>query len=519
MAIIFIDGFGKYGPPAASATLQLAPGPTLNFANAARGHWLASVAAGNNGEIFIGPPIAPPEAGSLCIIPSTNSGAHTAKKTLPNYANAIGGVRFVANRFAANPSPIIQFLDNDTVQASIAIDSSGHILVQSASGPTIATSSSAIAQGAAHFLEWNFQMLASATWSLYLDGNLLLSGSAANFHGSANNFYNIFSLQNYGAQGTAAQMQFGTLYIDDGTGTPLLTNPIVETSLMTGDSAVTFTPQAYTVGYWNPLGTTWVAPAANTLFLRKFTTPAAGVTLNSVACVPLVTNGAANFKSVLYSDSAGSPNALLATGAQVTGSVAGVPLVSAFGAGQVLAGATTYWIGFITDTSVIQSLSDDLLSGVSKANTYASGAPNPAGAVTTAQSSWMLWGNCNALASNFSEVSEQAPLGLWGDYSYVSSRVVNNEDLYNVAALAGAPLTVYAVQVSGFMKNSAAGTRSLTLNTKSGAFDSPGSLAAAVPNNAVYQWFSSVWLADPNTSAAWTAANLNAAKAGYMITV
>ncbi len=190
-----------------------------------------------------------------------------------------------------------------------------------------------------------------------------------------------------------------------------------------------------------------------------------------------------------------------------------------FGAGQALTGGTSYWIGYITDTSVTMMVESTATTvGWEKTNTYASGAPNPAGTATNASfTSLAIWGAMSGIANNWRDISNNPAFGYAGDYSYVTDNVVGHEDLYGVAALSTAPTTIYAVKVSAYMKDSAAGARTVTINTKSSTTDSAGTNAGFTPAT-TYGWFSSYWLTDPNTSAAWTSSGLNAALMGFKIT-
>lgn len=517
MTIVFTEGFDKYGPNASSYTIASPAQSAATFLQRVGGDWTSIL-----GPItpFIGPALSS-SGGAFVQQQFTSNVLGGISKTLAgNYATAIGGFRFNVFGFATSGvNTICRFLDGATLQASIGIDTSGRITISDRVDTLIASSVASVALNSTHYLEWSIAMSNSATWTLYLDGVSILTGTAANFHGSANNYYNVLGLHTKGGAGTlSVGIVYDDLYIDDGAGAVLLTNPIVETHFPTSDSAVQFAPGAFSIGFWNMLGSANNAPGANQLFLRKVTAPAGGMTLNSVTCVPEATSAGANLKAVLYADSAGSPAALIATGAQVTGTTAGAALTSAFGSGQALTAATSYWIGFITDTSVTLGESDIATTSWLKTNTYASGAPNPAGTATsTTAANWCIWGTGTGTTTNNIEVASQAALGMWGDFSYVFDSVVGHEDLYGFAPLISVPNTIHAVCVKALLKNSAAGTRTVTLNTKSGATDSAGSNAGITPAM-TYGWFGSLWAVDPNTSAAWTGSGVNAATSGFKIT-
>jgi len=308
-------------------------------------------------------------------------------------------------------------------------------------------------------------------------------------------------------------VSYDDLYLDDGTGSILGTNPVVETHTETSDSQAQFSVGASVFGAWVNYSNSTNAPGANQLFFRAFT-PSANGNLASVSTIPAATSAGANFKAVVYADSSNKPGSLLATGNQVTGTTSGSVLTSTFTSPPALTAGTQYWIGFITDTSVALQLSDNSTAGQRAANTYTSGAPATAPTMTTGQSDWILWGNLTGVTSHTYEVTQNAPLGYLGDYSYVQSNTVGQEDLFNVAALVSNPSQIYTVAVKGFLRDSDAGSRTVTLQTKSGGVDSGGT---AFTPSTTYQWFGSYWATDPNGNTAWTVNNLNNALDGYKI--
>jgi hypothetical protein len=156
--------------------------------------------------------------------------------------------------------------------------------------------------------------------------------------------------------------------------------------------------------------------------------------------------------------------------------------------------------------------SDGGLLGYRAANTYASGAPGTAPAMTSGQASWMLWGNVSGVSgANYAEVNQQPPPGA---LSYVFDATVNHEDLYNFGALSTTPAFIYAVAVKAYAQKSDAGAKTVSMRMKSGSTDSGGTATGQTPAT-TYGWLTSVFSTDPNTSAAWTGANLNAATAGF----
>jgi hypothetical protein len=170
------------------------------------------------------------------------------------------------------------------------------------------------------------------------------------------------------------------------------------------------------------------APPANSVILVPVT-PSDTMNLSQVSVMPAGSSAGAHFTGVVYEDTyqinqAGTayihiPTSLVATGAQVVGCTTGQPIVSAFGTNITLQEGSTYWIGFIMDTSVPLNQSSNGTLGVSMSNTYTNGPPNPfqtteltgvttggttVGSLESAynqnQPNWQLWGTMAVLTSS-----------------------------------------------------------------------------------------------------------------------
>lgn len=97
---------------------------------------------------------------------------------------------------------------------------------------------------------------------------------------------------------------------------------------------------------------------------------------------------------------------------------------------------------------------------------------------------------------------------------YVEAGGVGDEDLYALADLVRTTGTVYGVQVAAMAQKTDGGTRDLAVEVKSGGVTDDG--AAGVLTTTPDE-FTSLWIADPATSAAWTVAGVNAAQAGVKV--
>jgi hypothetical protein len=109
--------------------------------------------------------------------------------------------------------------------------------------------------------------------------------------------------------------------------------------------------------------------------------------------------------------------------------------------------------------------------------------------------------------SNYQAVDETAQDG---DTTYVESSTVGHKDTYAYTDLATSP-TIKGAMLLILAKKDDAGARSIALTCKSGATEDDGTTAALSTS---YVYYSKIWETDPDTAAAWTAANLNSAEFG-----
>jgi len=95
---------------------------------------------------------------------------------------------------------------------------------------------------------------------------------------------------------------------------------------------------------------------------------------------------------------------------------------------------------------------------------------------------------------------------------YVFDSTPGDADFYSIGSIASTPVTTFAVVTRGYMQKSDAGTRTAAVQLKSG-----GTTVASptlVLTTSGWQWAWRMDLTDPATSAAWTAAGVNAVNIG-----
>lgn len=502
MALIFMEGFDKYGGPnpvaAAVAALMSA------------GEW-TTVSATGTGAALVAPLSAAGQAFST-------SGAATAlSKTLPaSYARLIGGCRFsstLASAFNAG----VQFLDSGTAQCSITANTTlGTISLRNGAigGTALATSASSITASSVHYLEWDITFGNSAAYQVWLDGVSLFSGTG-DTTGSANNTANQFAI--IGAAASLTLFTVDDLYLFDSSGSTnnaaLLTSPRIETQLPSSDAAVQFAFGAAMLGASQARTTGSVSANANQLRLRSVV-PAVNCTLNAISFLAATASATVNLRPAVYSSVSGVPGSLLGSGSTTAGTAANTLKTMPLTGGIALNAGTQYFIGYMCDIvvasglAVYTSASDDFTAAAA----FASGAPGTAPAMANTLST-VIAGNVTASGANWFSAAQNP---VQGGLSYVADATAGHEDLYGYPALSAAPLAIYAVAVKASVAKSDAGAKTLSLRLKSGGTDSAGSAGALAPGTS-YGWLTSLYPADPATGTAWTAASLNAAQAGVRV--
>jgi len=499
MALIFCDGFDKYGGPNANT-----PGVAALLS---AGEWTTAQSA-----VTMNIVAGLSATGYALFYQGGVSTAAVSKTLAGSYSRLIGGVRFSTS--LGNTSGI-QFLDGATGQCGICINAAGTIAVRNAlynAGTILGTSTATISANSTHYLEWDIAFGNAANYQLWLDGVSILSGTG-DTTATANNSASGFSL----LASNGANVTFDDLYLFDTSGStnnaPLLTSPRIETQLPSSDAAVQFAFGAAMLGASQARATTSVSTAANQLRLRSVT-PAINCTLTAVSFLAATASATVNLRPVVYSSVSGVPGALLGSGSTTTGTTANTLKTMPLTSGVALSAGTQYFVGYMCDIAVTGGLaaytavSDDFTAVA----TFASGAPGTAPAMANTPST-VIAGNVTASGANWFSVAQNP---VQGGLSYVADATVGHEDLYGYPLLSATPLAIYAVAVKASVAKSDAGAKTLSLRLKSGGTDSAGSAGALAPGTS-YGWLTSLYPTDPATGTAWTAASLNAAQAGVRV--
>jgi hypothetical protein len=103
-----------------------------------------------------------------------------------------------------------------------------------------------------------------------------------------------------------------------------------------------------------------------------------------------------------------------------------------------------------------------------------------------------------------------------GDTTYVASSTAGHTDLYNMTAAASGATVIRAAKVIATARKADAGAQSLELLVKSGSTTDASSAFALTDG---YTEYNNTYLQNPDTTADWTVADLDALQSGFRIPV
>lgn len=515
MAEIFIDGFDKYGPVGVTS---LEPYIT--------GEWNLAL-VGYGGFFQIGKGLS--SSGFSVNLNGGETITSISKTLYSNMPRIIGGVRINVDLIGSHPAIMsgVSFVDANTLQCEIMIQpGTGFIQFIRYSGATshiVNTSSVSVRAHSSHYLEWDISIGGAGAYSIYLDSILILNGNAATNGGSGNNYINQFQLKARGAAGYQSQNTFyDDLYIFDTTGpynnAVLRSNPRIETQLPINDIQKQFVNNGTYLGNITP-GGSGVAVSSNKLILTK-KIPSVDMTIDTIVLSSGTTYGVDEFRAVLYSDLSGSPNSLLAQSNIITG-VSSTLFEFNLITSHNLIGGNPYWLGAMYKTNVIingsQSVTVNVDNAISNAviasYNFDSGAPAIAPSVISGQSSWLLYGICSNVSTNWITQSNNPGLG---DQSSISANIPGTEDLYGFPAITNNPTSIYTVGVKSLAKLTDTGNRTVDLRIKSNSVTNSGTITNQVLTTS-YGWIDSYFPVDPGTGNIWSESTINGSVSGIKL--
>lgn len=487
MSYIFGDSFDFY---AAIADAGQGYWDTAGAWSIATGRFTGSLAAGNG-------------LSSNTIMLGKSSGSNdTAHHIVVSFMQTVGLTGVVAGN-------CLTLLDGTTAQCSIVFRTDGAIVLQSGAvgGSTLATYSGAFSANVWSAFEIELTINnTTGVFKVRKDGATSDSFSSTSLNtrgGTSNNYANKLQVMT-GPLGSPllsqSQHRFDDLLWRSDATAPAWVGDVRAYQLMpTTDASTQFTRLSPIGQTPNPLST-FLSRNAGQGEMTFFTAAYTG-TISS-ATVSLNAGGTGNIKAAIY---AGDRATVLATSnATVNPSSANVTFT--FGTPLSVTRGTAYAIAFDQDFTVTYNITSTTNSGATFTTAYGSfPAAGPSLSVNNNAPVCTINITPTVNAELVADAQED------GTTSYVYDSTATHGDLYNVADFAATPASIVAVTTRGYGQKSDAGSRQGQVQLKSGA-TTVRTAALALATSFLWEYRTDT--VDPDTSAAWTAAAVNAAQIG-----
>lgn len=452
---------------------------------------------------------------------TTTSNSTQLSKTIPSGGTestlfAAFAFRFNGAFTGSTDNAGIQFLDSGTAQVTILFRSDGAIVVRSGSrsGTTIATFNAAFSANVwTHFQIKTVIHNTAGSVEIRLNGNTSDDFSATNINtrgGTSNNYATQVAVVTSSMSGVSNIFDDLMFYSSSGAAPNDWIGDIRATWLApTADTAqkqFTASPTSSTnFGTQAQSSTNTLSITAGQIRTSAIITTPVGGTLGK-ATVNFNAGFTGKAKVGLYDSdgTASAPGTLLATSNEVTNPVTGTNDFT-FASPPLLTINHQYYLALITDTNCTLKAGTAATS-YTQTQAYASGFPSTMAGASGSANQAVMFGTITATNSGcVQELIED------GATTYVFDSTAGHFDLYDFADLATTPAAIVGVNVRSFGAKSDAGARSGTVRVKSGATSQDGAtLALSTSFQNIPLWLPT----DPNTSAAWTAAAVNALQAG-----
>lgn len=424
--------------------------------------------------------------------------------------------RFNGAFSGTNQQAGIQFLDSGTAQVTIIFRADGAIVVRSggASGTVVATFTAAFSASVwTHFQIKTVINSTTGSVEIRLNGNTSDDFSATNINtrgGTSNNYATQVAVVTSAMSGVTNIIDDLLFYSSSGAAPNDWVGDIRATwQAPTADTAqkqFTASPASSSAfGVSTQSGSNTLSITAGQIRTTAILTTPVGGTLGK-ATVNFNAGFTGKAKVALYdSDGASSaPGTLLATSAEVTNPVTGTNDFT-FSSPPLLVMNHQYYLALITDTNCTLKAGAAATS-YTQTQAYASGFPATMSGASGSANQALMFGTITATNSGcVQELIED------GAATYVFDSTAGHFDLYDCADLASTPASIIGVNVRSFGAKSDAGARTATIRVKSGATSQDGAtLALSTSFQNMNLWLPT----DPNTSAAWTGAAINALQIG-----
>lgn len=409
----------------------------------------------------------------------------------------------------------LQLLDGTTAQCTVTFRSDGAITLTSgaSNGTVLATYTGAFSQNVWTAFEIEVT-INNSTGSI----NIRKNGSGSNDFsatslntrgGTSNNYANKLQVITGSSSGTFftanTQKIDDLLWRSDASSLAWVGDVRCYTRLPASDVSTQFSKSTGSTATTTPIVTSsTLNTSATRTHYSAFTAQFDG-TIGSIIC-PLNTGYTGNMKCTLFASSGTAPTTVLGSATPIVNPVTGNNTFT-FGTPVSVTRGTQYYVGFACD-----SASGIFAAGSASGNlgqffdvAYSS-FPTASPATTTSQAP-VIFSYVTTLAGNFALVDESQQDSAT---SYVQDATVSDTDWYSIGALSSTPASTVAVTTRGFCQKTDAGSRVGAVQLKS----SGSTVQASGALNTSWAWLWRTDTVDPATSAAWTAAAVNAAQIG-----
>lgn len=464
MAYIFGDGFDCYATPA----------------DALAGYWDSGI---NDPSMVAGR-----FAGSQALA-FANAGRNLVKSSGVNDAlhHVVMAVRDPNVLTGTSAMLYCQLSDGVTAQCSVVFRQDGVILLTSGgpTGTTLATTPVLVTAQSTWFA-FEIEVFISNTagyMNIRKNGNTVndfTSATNLNTRVSANNYANKLTIGMQNAPATNWAFD-DLLWRSDATSLPWLGDIRCFTRMPGSDASAQFAKSPTTSSFFfSTNATNGAGPAASTIWFYSLQVTYTG---NITALLAnFVTSVTAHVNMAVYD----------ATGANMTSGNSGAAPINSPGPGSLLGTATPLtnpvtgmqtftlvtpapvtknqiiWVAMIADAGITTAISGSAaLIGPALSFTYSGGAfpATATGFTMTGSRNGFAYLGAVVAPANAALVNETLQDGTT---TYVYDATAGHADLYNIAGLSPAPVTVHAVTTRGFVAKSDAGTRTGAMQIKSG---------------------------------------------------
>jgi hypothetical protein len=467
-----------------------------DVADMVNGYWDSS-----SGNLALATPGRFPGTGALN--PSLNSALVKASNVNDAVHHIVCAFQQASTITGPTPGLYFELFDGATAQCSIVFRTDGAIFLTSGgpAGTVLATYTGAVTVINTWYA-FEFEVVIHPTAGSFIvrkNGNNVadFTATALNTRVSANSYAN--KLQTGGASGGTGSHYCDDLFWRSGSSVAWLGDIRCYARMPLTDVQAQFSRSPTSVTQTPVTSAGTLAIAAGTARYGPFTASYDG-TISAVT-VSLTAGYTGNMKCSIFASSGTLPTTVLGSATPIVNPATGTNTFT-FSAPPAVAKGAQYWIGFDSDASSGTWTAGSGIAGITSATSYASfpvASPSPSLSQSPAFYSLTL-----TTGSNAGVVSEPQQNALT---SYVYDSNPGDADFYSIGSIVGTPAVVIATVTRAFAEKSDAGTRTLTVQMKSGATTVASPIIVLTTSGWTWAW--RMDLTDPNTGAAWTAAAVN----------